>query len=114
MINYHDRLFKLVATEGGGDVDDDTIFRYEQRADVLIGTYSGGDIDYGTIVGKVKPDGSLHFLYHHITKDRVLKSGLCDSTPEILETGKIRLHERWVWTSGLGAGKGGTSIIEEV
>lgn len=114
MINYHERLFKTVSTEGDGDVGDDTIFRYEQRGATLIGTYSGGDVDYGAIIGHVKSDGSLHFLYHHRTKDGALKSGLCDSSPEILETGKIRLHERWVWTSGLGAGQAGRSVIEEV
>ncbi len=114
MIHYGDRLFRAVATEGDGDVGGDTLFRYDQRDQVLIGTYSGGEVEYGSIVGTVHPDGTLTFLYHHITKDGVLRSGRCQSRPEVLPTGRIRLHERWEWTSGLGAGGRGTSVLEEV
>jgi hypothetical protein len=39
-------------------------------------------------------------------------TGICFSTPEILENGKIRLHESWEWTSGDQSK--GTSIIEEL
>jgi len=39
-------------------------------------------------------------------------TGICKSKPEILPNGKIRLHERWQWTSGdLSLGQ---SIIEEL
>jgi len=39
-------------------------------------------------------------------------TGICTSTPEILPDGKIRLHEKWRWTSGdLSEGE---SVIEEV
>jgi hypothetical protein len=38
-------------------------------------------------------------------------TGICISKPEILENGKIRLHEFWEWTSGDKSK--GTSIIEE-
>lgn len=114
MINYDGRLFRAVVTEGDGDVSTDTLFRYDQRGDILIGSYSGGAVEYGAIVGRVHPDGSLSFLYHHMTKTGGLRSGRCESRPDILPSGKIRLHERWQWTSGLGAGGRGTSTIEEV
>lgn len=114
MIDYDDRLFRTVSTEGDGDVGGDTLFRYQQRGETLIGTYSGGEVDYGSIVGRVRADGSLRFLYQHITKSGLLRSGTCNSTPEVLESGKLRLHERWQWTSGLGAGGRGQSVIEEV
>ena len=39
-------------------------------------------------------------------------TGTCISTPEILETGKIRLHEKWQWTSGDKSK--GESIIDEM
>lgn len=113
MIHYGDRLFRPVSTDGKGDVCGDTLFRYEQRGDTLIGTYSGGDVDYGSLVGKVHTDGSLTFLYHHMTKSGELRSGRCQSRPEILATGKIRLHEYWRWTSG-ASGHRGRSVIEEV
>jgi hypothetical protein len=39
-------------------------------------------------------------------------TGKCYSTPEIMDNGKIRLHEIWEWTSG-DCSKG-NSIIEEI
>lgn len=114
MIHYGDRLFHAVSTQGKGDVGTNTVFRYEQRGAVLIGTYSGGDIDYGSLVGTVWEDGTLSFLYHHITKSGALRSGKCESRPEVLPSGKIRLHETWQWTSGKSRGGRGTSVIEEI
>lgn len=114
MIYYADRLFRAVSTKGDGDVGSDTVFRYEQRDMVLIGSYSGGEVNYGSLVGKIRQDGSLSFLYHHITKSGALRSGKCESRPEILDSGKIRLHEAWEWTSGRGVGGRGTSVIEEI
>ena len=115
MIYYGDRLFRAVSTEGDGDVGGDTVFRYEQRGDMLMGTYSGGDIEWGSLVGTVEADGTLIFLYHHRTKSGALRSGRCESTPEILPTGRIRLHERWRWHSHGGTpGAYGRSILEEV
>jgi hypothetical protein len=49
--------------------------------------------------------------YHQINDNDELMTGICFSTPEILENGKIRLHESWEWTSGDQSK--GTSIIEE-
>lgn len=114
MIYYGERLFRTVSTHGGGDVGSNTVFRYEQRDAILMGTYSGGKVDYGSLVGKVHKDGTLTFLYHHITKSGALRSGKCESRPEILPCGKIRLHETWEWTSGIGVGGNGTSVIEEI
>lgn len=114
MIHYGDRLFRAVSTKGGGDVGSDTVFRYEQRDSILMGTYSGGDVEYGTLVGTVRDDGTLTFLYHHVTKSGALRSGKCESRPEILTSGKIRLHETWEWTSGMGVGGRGASVIEEI
>lgn len=114
MIDYSERLFRPVSTQGKGDVGSNTVFRYEQRDAVLMGTYSGGTVEYGTLVGKVHSDGRLSFLYQHITKSGALKSGKCDSRPEILPSGKIRLHETWEWLSGKESGQRGTSVIEEV
>ena len=110
MISYHGRLFRAVVANGDGDVDAATIFRYDQRGHALLGSYSGGDIDFGSIVGTVAADGSLRFLYHHITKSGALRSGRCESVPEVTETGKLRLHERWEWHDG-GTG---TSVLEEL
>ena len=39
-------------------------------------------------------------------------TGICNSAPRIMTSGKIRLHENWQWTSGdLSKGE---SILEEI
>ena len=109
MIHYGGRLFRPVG-ESGGEVGPDTLFRYDQRGTTLLASYSGGAIDFGSIVGAVHPDGTLSFLYQHITKTGSLRSGYCESRPEILPGGKLRLHERWKWHGGAR----GRSTLEEL
>lgn len=115
-INYNGRLFRAVSLGDTSDVDQDTIFTYHQRGSLLLGEYAGGDIKWGSIVGRVSADGSLQFLYQHSTKTGALRSGRCNSTPEILKHGKLRLHERWQWhheADGRG-GETGESVVEEI
>ncbi|MGB0908172.1 MAG: n-acetylglutamate synthase [Maricaulaceae bacterium] len=112
MIYYGGRLFRPVSTTGSSETSSETIFKYEQKIDLLTGTYSGGDIRFGHLLGTVDESGNINMRYHHITNDGELMTGRCESTPEVLENGKIRLHEKWKWTSGdLSRG---TSILEEL
>lgn len=115
-INYNGRLFRPVSLGDGSDVDTDTIFAYHQRGSLLLGEYAGGEIQWGSIVGTVTDDGSLTFLYQHVTKSGDLRSGRCDSRPEILSHGKLRLHERWQWHHAAdgGGGETGESTVEEI
>ena len=55
--------------------------------------------------------GNIEMRYHQVNENDELMTGICKSAPEILENGKIRLHEKWEWTSGDKSK--GTSIIEE-
>ena len=50
--------------------------------------------------------------YHQINKQNEIMTGICFSIPEILSDGKIRLHEKWTWTSGDKSE--GYSVIEEI
>jgi hypothetical protein len=50
--------------------------------------------------------------YHQLNINHELMTGICKSKPEILNNGKIRLHETWEWTSGDKSK--GNSIIEEL
>ena len=60
----------------------------------------------------VDSDGNIDMRYHQVNEKGELMTGICKSTPEILESGKIRLHESWKWTSGdFSEGK---SVIEEI
>jgi hypothetical protein len=78
---------------------------------MLTAEYSGGKIKYGHLIGLLDELGNIAMLYHQINDNDELMTGICFSTPEILENGKIRLHESWEWTSGDQSK--GTSIIEE-
>ena len=56
--------------------------------------------------------GRIEMRYHQVNSSNELMTGICQSVPELLPNGKIRLHETWLWTSGdLSNGK---SILEEV
>ncbi|MEM9777974.1 MAG: n-acetylglutamate synthase [Chloroflexota bacterium] len=111
-INYNGKKFTSVSNSGSGEVDNNTVFNYQQNGNVLWATYSGGAIKFGTLTGLIAEDGSLDFRYSHVNTDDIIMTGRCLSTPEILPDGRIRLHENWQWTSGdLSAGE---SIVEEM
>jgi len=102
---------KLVS-DGRSQTDDGTIFKYEQTGAMVVATYSGGSIRFGHLLGQVQEDDKLVFRYHHIDSDGELRTGRCTTTPEVLESGKLRLHERWQWTCGDRSS--GRSILEEI
>lgn len=110
-INYDNRIFKSSSNSASGEVSAETEFHYFQNGDIVTATYSGGKIRTGQLIARALDDGSLDMRYHHINTDGELMTGKCISTPELLPTGKIRLHEKWQWTCrDYSAGE---SIIEE-
>ncbi len=111
-VHYGGRLFRPASMTGASDTGSDTIFKYEQRRDLLTGTYSGGNISFGHLIGLVDDGGRIDMRYHHLTIDGELKTGICRSVPEFLDSGKIRLHESWEWTSGDNSR--GTTVLEEL
>ncbi len=111
-MNYHNRIFRVVNNSDNGDTSSETTFHYNQEGNVLTSIYSGGSIVSGHLLGLVNENGNIDMRYHHINSDGEIMTGLCKSTPEILEDGRIRLHEEWKWTSGHQSS--GKSIIEEI
>lgn len=111
-MNYNNRTFRAVSNTDNGEVTTDTLFYYQQESNVLVAIYEGGRVAQGHLMGLVDAAGNLTFNYHHIDTEGQLMAGFCQSTPEILPTGKIRLHETWQWTTGDRSS--GTSVIEEV
>lgn len=112
MINYNDRKFRSVQNSSSGEVDSETIFHYHQEGDLVWAEYSGGEIVRGSLIAKCSPEGILNMRYHHLNRRGDLMTGECRSTPEVLPDGRVRLHEKWRWTSGdLSTGK---SMIEEI
>lgn len=111
-MNYHNKKFKVIETSGGGEISNDFIFHYQQKGDVLSCKYSGGEIVEGSIIGSVDDGGVITFTYRQVNKRGTVRSGICVSTPEILDNGRIRLHENWRWTDGDQST--GTTVLEEV
>jgi hypothetical protein len=110
-MNYHNKTFKPVQNSDNGEVTSDTVFRYEQNGNILTCTYSGGRIVSGHLIGLVNTEGVIDMRYHQVNDQGQLMTGICSSTPEILEDGRIRLYEKWQWTSGDGSK--GESVLEE-
>ncbi|MFM2040751.1 MAG: hypothetical protein RLZZ493_1340 [Bacteroidota bacterium] len=110
-MNYNDKKFRPISTTENGETSNETLFHYKQTGNMLTAEYSGGEIKYGHLIGLVDELGNIAMRYHQINENDELMTGICFSTPEILENGKIRLHESWEWTSGDQSK--GTSIIEE-
>ena len=112
MIDYDGRRFRAVANTANGETSADTIFQYRQSGSVISAEYRGGAIVAGHLLGLVDADGSLDFRYHQVNDRGEIQTGECRSIPERLPDGRLRLHERWQWTSGDRSS--GTSTIEEI
>jgi hypothetical protein len=110
-MNYNDKIFRPISNTDNGETSSETVFRYKQVGNILTSEYSGGKIKYGRLIGLVDPEGNIDMRYHQVNDKNELMTGICKSKPEILENGKIRLHETWEWTSGDKSK--GTSVIEE-
>lgn len=112
MINYNDKYFRPVTNTENGETSSETLFHYKQDGNILTSVYTGGDIVSGHLIALVSDDGSIDMRYHQVNAKNELMTGKCKSTPEILPDGRIRLHEKWQWTSGDRSH--GESVIEEV
>lgn len=111
MIDYNNKTFVTISNTENGETSDETIFIYKQVGSILTSEYSGGPIIKGHLMGLVDENGHIDMRYHQINIKNEIMTGICKSRPEVLNNGKIRLHERWQWTSGDQSK--GESIIEE-
>jgi len=112
MILYHNKKFKTISNVENGETSSETIFHYEQTGNIVTAKYSGGKIISGNLIAIVDENGCLNMRYQQVNSKGELMTGICFSLPEILPNGKIRLHEKWEWTSGDKSK--GESIIEEI
>jgi len=112
MLNYNNKKFRTVKNSMNGETSETTMFHYKQTGNIVTSTYSGGKIVEGHLIGLVSAAGEIDLRYHQVNNSGVLMTRQCKSIPEILDNGKIRLHEQWQWTSGDKSK--GSSIIEEL
>lgn len=111
-MNYEGKSFRPISNTENGETSVETIFHYRQNGNLLTCEYSGGKIVKGQLIGLVSETGEIDMRYHQLNSHGEIMTGICKSVPEILENGKIRLHESWQWTSG-DCSKG-NSVLEEI
>jgi hypothetical protein len=111
MIDYNGKIFRPISNSENGETSIETVFIYQQIGNILTSEYLGGKIKKGHLIGIVDENGYIDMRYHQVNEKNEIMTGICKSKPEILENGKIRLHESWEWTSGDRSK--GQSIIEE-
>lgn len=111
-INYNGKKFIPVINSDNGEISSDTIFIYNQKGDIVTSEYSGNNIQKGHLIGIVNKYGEIDMRYHQVNNHGNLMTGICKSKPYIMKNGKIRLHEKWKWTSGDKTV--GESILEEI
>ncbi len=111
-MNYNNRKFRGRSNTGNGEVGQGTVFTYYQNDDRLWGEYAGGEIRSGHLQGKVHPDGSISFVYHHENVSGELMAGKCHSTPSQGDNGQLLFEESWQWFTGDQSS--GHSEIEEI
>lgn len=111
-MNYNNKNFRAVSSTQNGEVSGDTLFEYKQEGNVLTASYAGGQVIKGHLIGLVDNNGVIKMSYHQVNLEGCLRTGVCVSKPEVLDNGKLILHESWEWTSGNKSK--GKSILEEV
>jgi len=111
-INYDGKQFSVIENSESGEASTDTIFRFHQKDDMVWADYMGGEVVLGSLIAKSDDEGNLDARYQHINREGELKTGVCTSKAEMLDDGRIRLQEKWRWTSGDESE--GESVIEEI
>ncbi len=111
-MNYNNKRFKVIQNSSTGEVSSGLIFHYSQQDNVISCSYSGDSIVQGQLLGIVDQSGSINMRYHQVNQLGEIMTGICESEPEVMEDGRIRLYENWQWTCGDHSK--GTSILEEV
>jgi Domain of unknown function (DUF3291) len=111
-VSYDGRRFRNRSNSPNGTCSPETEFHYHQSDSHVWATYAGGQVRFGSLVAVADPAGVLDMRYHHVDSAGEFRTGKCVSRPEILDDGRLRLHERWQWTNGDQSS--GHAIIEEV
>ncbi len=111
-VNYHNRKFRSVSSSANGEVGEETIFHYQQTDEIVTASYAGGNIRHGMLLARADSCGHLDMRYQQLNQHGTLMTGTCQTVPEVLPDGRLRLHETWRWTSGDFSHR--ESVVEEI
>lgn len=111
-INYNNKKFRVLENSENGEITTEMIFEYKQNGNILTSKYNGGQIVSGHLIGLVDETGKIEMCYHQINTKGEILTGICSSVPKFTKNGKIKLYEKWEWTSGDKST--GESVLEEL
>ena len=80
----------------------------EDREGTVTATYAGGSVVAGTLAGR-RDGADLEFGFSQIERNGVVTAGSAEARLEVLDDGRLRVHETW-----RVAGTTGTSVLEEL
>lgn len=80
----------------------------EDREGAVTASYSGGSVVAGTLAGR-RDGRDLEFGFSQIERNGVITTGRVQARLEVLEDGRLRVHESWRVDGGAG-----TSVLEEL
>lgn len=108
--NFNNKTFRGVENYDSGDMNQETLFHYQQRDNIVWATFEGGGVGFGSLVAKVREDQSLDMVWQYLSADGRFVTGTCHSVPEETADGRIRLVEDWTIND---TGERGHSVVEE-
>jgi hypothetical protein len=98
------------STAARGVVDADTRLQFLQQGQRVAARYSGGRVTRGWLVGRIA-GSELVFRYAQSEEHGDIHGGHSVCRVERLTNGRIRIIERFTWTSRSGSG---TNVFDEV
>lgn len=105
-VDYAGRRFAPADTAGPPRA----VGHYHQDGDLVWAEFAGPAVRTGRLVGNLRPEGVLDAAYCLVAADGEIVAGTCESTPELLADGRVRLVEQWHRMDG----SSGVSVIEEI
>lgn len=108
--NLHNKQFALLQNSDTGEVNSDTIFKYQQKGNLVTADYVGGTITYGKIIAHLEGN-QLQMLYQCYTNTNELKAGQAVAIISKTADEKLQLNLNWEWLNGTKE-KGESCYIE--
>jgi len=109
-IDLKGKTFKLIENSENGTVNNETIFKYDQKDNMVTADYFGGTVKYGKIIG-VLNGNNLDLLYQCLTTGDELKAGKAKALISFNKQGKMKLTLDWQWLND-STQKGVSEYIE--
>jgi len=102
-VSLHGVTMRVFHSEG--EVNSDTVLRFEQIGNVFSARYQGGGIVDGYLIGHVAERGDVLFRYVQADASGRLDQGVSTGVVVRLEDGRLQLTEDFQWLTRPGTGR---------